>query len=61
MAKFRCKLSGNIFTFVNDFDINDMLEHPQYELIEENDNGLQEEKQNTKEKVTKPRKTKEAK
>lgn len=35
MAKFKCKLTGNIFTFVNDFDINDMREHPQYEEIEE--------------------------
>lgn len=58
MARFRCKLTGNIFEFVNDFDINDMREHPQYEEVED---GLQEEKQNAKEKVTKPRKTKEAK
>lgn len=35
MAKFKCKLTGNIFEFVNDFDINDMREHPQYEEVEE--------------------------
>lgn len=35
MARFRCKLSGNIFTFENDFDVLEMREHPQYEEIEE--------------------------
>ncbi len=54
MARFRCKLSGNIFTFENDFDVSDMREHPQYEEIEEEE--VVEEP-----KVKKPRKTKEAK
>lgn len=35
MARFRCKLSGNIFEFQNDFDVLEMREHPQYEEIEE--------------------------
>ena len=53
-VKFKCKLSGNIFEFVNDFDINDMREHPQYEeIIEESDDGLRKQKvkKTTKEKV----------
>ena len=57
MAKFKCLLSGNVFEFHTDFDIETMREHPQYEEL---DDGLQEE-QNSKEKVKKPRKTKEAK
>lgn len=35
MAKFKCLLSGNIFEFHTDFDIETMREHPQYEEIEE--------------------------
>jgi len=35
MAKFRCKLSGNVFEFTADYDIEDMREHPQYEEVEE--------------------------
>lgn len=35
MARFRCNLSGNIFTFMNDFDVSDMREHPQYTEVEE--------------------------
>ena len=35
MAKFKCRLTGNIFEFVNDYDIADMREHPQYEEVEE--------------------------
>jgi hypothetical protein len=58
MAKFRCKLSGNVFEFKNEYDILDMQKHEQYEEIED---GLQEEKQDSKEKVKKPRKAKEAK
>lgn len=34
-AKFRCKLSGNIFEFFNEFDILDMREHEQYEEVKE--------------------------
>ena len=35
MAKFKCLLSGNIFEFFTDFDIETMREHPQYEELEE--------------------------
>lgn len=52
-VKFKCLLTGNIFEFHNDFDVEDMREHPQYEEVEEE---LVEEP-----KVKKPRKTKEAK
>ena len=52
MAKFRCKLSGNIFEFINEFDIEDMREHPQYEEVED--------EEDSKKKVVKPRKAKEA-
>lgn len=54
MAKFKCLLSGNIFEFHTDFDIETMREHPQYKEIEE-------EQEEIVEKVKKPRKTKEAK
>ena len=58
-VKFRCMLSGNVFEFHNSYDIDDMREHPQYEEVEDD---LQTEKeQDTKEKVKKPRKSKEAK
>ena len=57
MAKFKCNLSGNIFEFIYDFDIDEMRKHPQYTEVE---NGLQtEEEQDSKEKVKKPRKAKE--
>lgn len=35
MAKFRCRLTGNVFEFVHEFDIKDMREHPQYDEVEE--------------------------
>ena len=53
MVKFKCLLSGNIFEFYTDFDIETMREHPQYEEIEDEEEVV--------EKVKKPRKTKEAK
>ena len=52
MAKFRCKLSGNIFTFKNDFDVLEMREHPQYDEVKEIPDGVQVKvKKTTKEKV----------
>ncbi len=33
--KFRCKLSGTVVEFFYDHDIKDMLEHPQYEAVVE--------------------------
>lgn len=52
MAKFRCRLTGNVFEFVHEFDIKDMREHPQYDEVKEIPNGLQV-KKTTKEKVIK--------
>ena len=57
MAKFRCKLSGNIFEFFNEFDILDMREHGQYEEVKEE--AVVEKKTTVSPKKT--RKTKEAK
>lgn len=33
MAKFRCKHSGNIFSFTTDFDIQTMRQHSEYEEV----------------------------
>ena len=57
MAKFRCKLSGNIFEFFNEFDILDMREHEQYEEVLEEE-AVVEKKTTVASKKT--RKTKEA-
>lgn len=35
MAKFKCRLTGNVFEFVNEFDIEDMREHPQYDEVKD--------------------------
>ena len=35
MTKFKCKLSGTIVSFEHAHDIEDMLKHPQYELVDE--------------------------
>ena len=56
-AKFRCKLSGNIFEFFNEFDILDMREHEQYEEVLEEE-AVVEKKTTVSPKKT--RKTKEA-
>lgn len=52
MAKFRCRLTGNVFEFVNDYDIADMREHPQYDEVKELPDAVQV-KKTTKEKVIK--------
>ena len=58
MAKFKCKLSGTVVEFIYPVDIVTTRENPAYEELED---GLQtKEKQDTKEEVKKPRKTKEA-
>ena len=51
MTKFKCLLSGNVFEFHTDFDIETMRKHPQYVEIED---GLQ-----TEEKQKHQRKSKE--
>lgn len=52
MAKFKCRLTGNVFEFVNDFDIADMREHPQYDEVQDIPEKV-EVKKPTKEKVIK--------
>ena len=58
-VKFKCIATGNIFEFLYDVDIETTRQNPAYEEIED---GLQEEKQNTKKEVkkaTKPVKAEE--
>lgn len=40
MARFKCRLSGNVFEFTNDYDIADMREHPQYDEVKEIPDGV---------------------
>lgn len=35
MAQFKCKASGNIFTFEYEVDILSMRKHPEYEEVQE--------------------------
>ena len=57
-VKFRCRLTSNVFEFVNDYDINDMRDHPQYDEVKELPPAVQtKEKQNTKKEVKKTTKT----
>ena len=35
MAKFKCKLSGNVVSFEHAHDIKEMHRHPQYEFVDE--------------------------
>lgn len=52
MTFFRCRLTNNVFEFTNDYDIEDMREHPQYDEVQEIPNGLQTKKvKNTKKEV----------
>ncbi len=41
MAKFKCKLSGNICNFEYEWDIAEMRKHPQYDEVKEEENELQ--------------------
>ncbi len=52
MTKFKCRLTGNVFEFHNDYDIADMREHPQYDEVKELPDAVQV-KKTTKEKVIK--------
>ena len=52
MAKFKCRLTGNVFEFVNEYDIADMKKHPQYDEVKEIPDGVQI-KKTAKEKVIK--------
>lgn len=49
--KFKCKISGTIAEFTQPVDIISMLEHPQYEVVEEVE--IKEVKESPKKKTTK--------
>lgn len=34
MAKFKDKSTGNVFEFLNEYDIKSMRKHPEYEEVE---------------------------
>lgn len=53
-VKFKCRLTGNVFEFQHEWDVEEMRKHPQYDEVEEIPDGLQTKiKKTTKEKVTK--------
>lgn len=58
MAKFKCLLSGNIFEFKYEWDIEEMREHPQYDEVLEEDTSTVAKKETV---VAKKRTKKEAK
>ncbi len=35
MVKFKCKSSGNVFSYENSHDIKTMRDHPEYEEVKE--------------------------
>lgn len=35
--KFKCKHTGNVVEFKEDHDIQAMLDHPEYEVVKEDD------------------------
>lgn len=51
MAVFKCKLSGNLFTFTHEVDVLSMRKHPEYEEVVE-----QETKKEVKKKASKAEK-----
>ena len=52
MAKFKCRLTGNVFEFMHEWDVDEMRKHPQYDEVEEIPDAVQV-KKTTKEKVIK--------
>lgn len=52
-VKFRCRLSGNVFEFENEYDIKDMRDHPQYDEVKELPNAVQAKKTTKKEVIKK--------
>jgi len=48
--KFKCKVSGSVVEFTQPVDIISMLEHPQYEVVED---VVEEVKETSKKKTTK--------
>ena len=53
MARFRCRLTGNVFEFTNDYDIKDMRDHPQYDEVKEIPDAVQVKKTTKKEVIKK--------
>jgi hypothetical protein len=54
MAQFKCLVSGNFVNFNTQYDIEVMMKHPEYELVEEE--AL---KQEEKKSVGRPKKVQE--
>lgn len=52
-VKFRCRLSGNVFEFENEYDIKDMQDHPQYDEVKETPSAVQVKKTTKKEVIKK--------
>lgn len=42
MAKFKCRLSGNVIELVAEYDIKTMYGHPDYDMLDETGNIVQE-------------------
>jgi len=55
MAQFKCLVSGNFVNFNTQYDIEVMMKHPEYELVEEE--ALKQE--NVKKSVGRPKKVQE--
>lgn len=55
MAQFKCLKSGNFVNFNTQYDIEIMMKHPEYELVEEE--ALKQE--NVKKSVGRPKKVQE--
>lgn len=59
MVKFKCKHTGNIFTFTMPHDIKTMREHPEYEELKEEQSVDISEEVPTKRNVGRPPKHKD--
>jgi hypothetical protein len=46
--KFKCKQTKNVYEFTQDVDIKAMLEHPEYEVVEEQEKPVVVEKKPVK-------------
>ena len=55
MAQFKCLLSGNFVNFNTQYDIEVMMQHPEYELV--NEESLKQE--DVKKSVGRPKKVQE--
>ena len=46
MAKFKCKASGTVVEFTYQHDIDSMMSHPSYDLVDDNGNIIEDEENN---------------